>query len=115
MCYFLQIYTIKRVIFSPFFRFFRFSFQNLFFLSPFLRFFSRFKLSAVAAKNRTKRASIHEINRTFLKFFLLLSTKRLTHFSLLQIQQIFDRNAQVHLIMERVFFNPLDNKCRKLL
>jgi len=57
----VDVFTQNQVTFSRFLTFFRFSFQNLFFLSPFLRFFSRFQLSAVAAKNRTKRASMHQL------------------------------------------------------
>ena len=111
----VNVFTQNQVTFSRFLTFFRFFPQILLFLCSFLAFFPRFQLSAVAAKNRTKRASIHEINRTFLKIFLLLSTKRLTNPDLCQIPRFFVPNAQVPLIMERVFFNPLDNKCRKLL
>jgi len=62
-----------RVIFSLFVRFFSFFPQNLFFLFLFLTFFPGFQLTAVVAKNRTKRASINELRWNFLKKFLLLS------------------------------------------
>jgi len=46
--------------FFAFFRFFRFFPQILLFLVPFSAFFPRLQFSAVAAKNRTDCASIHE-------------------------------------------------------
>jgi len=69
----VDVFTQNQVTFSRFLTFFRFSFQNLFFLSPFLPFFSRFQLTAVAAKNRSICVSMWKENQCFPKKFLPLS------------------------------------------